>query len=85
MVVTTTPYTLPVQRVQDGLDLTWAVLVPTNPDGTGITFMWAGRNTPHWWRTKAMTDQFRAMERDGYRLMLHPSNNTVLVEREPTG
>lgn len=74
-----TPYTLPAQRAVDGIDLTWAVTL----DGT--TFLWPGLDTPHWWRTVAMTDEFRAMKGDGYRLMLHPGNNTVLVERVPTG
>lgn len=75
----TIPYTLPAQRAVDGLDLTWAVTLD------GITFLWAGRNTPHWWRTKAMADESRAMEAHGYRLRLHPGNDSVLVEREPTG
>lgn len=73
-----TPHTLSAQRAVDGIDLTWAVTLD------GITFLWAGLNTPTWWRTVAMTDEFRAMEVDGYRLMLHPSTNTVLVELAPS-
>jgi len=74
----TLPRTIPAQRAIVGLDLTWAATLG------GITFLWPGRDTVHWWRTEAMTDEFRIMEAHGYRLMLHPSNNTVLVEREPT-
>lgn len=72
-----TPYTLPVQRAVDGLDLTWAVTIDR------ITFLWPGLDTPTWWRNAAMTDEFRTMEQHGYRLMLHPGNNTVLVEQAP--
>jgi hypothetical protein len=75
----TTPYTVPTQRAVDGLELTWAVTLE------GTTFLWSGLNTPSWWRTEAMTDEFRTMKAHGYRLMLHPSNNTVLVEEEPPG
>ena len=77
--MTSLPYTLPAQRAVDGIDLTWAVTL----DGT--TFLWPGLDPPHGWRTVAMTDEFRAMDQEGYRLMLHPGNNTVLVERVPTG
>jgi hypothetical protein len=79
------PYTLPAQRAVNGIDITWAVLVPTNPDGTGMTFVWPGIDRPGWWRRVAMTDKFRTMERDGFRVMLHPGNDTVLVERVPGG
>lgn len=73
----TLPYTVKAQRAVDGIDITWAVTLD------GITFLWPGLDTVHWWRTEAMTDEFRIMERHGYRLMLHPSNNTCLVERVP--
>lgn len=73
----TLPHTVPAQRAVDGIDLTWAVTLD------GITFLWSGINTPTWWRNTAMTDEFRVMERHGYRLMLHPSNNTCLVEWVP--
>lgn len=73
-----TPHTIPAQRAQDGIDLTWAVTL----DGT--TFLWPGLDTPGWWRCVSMTDEFRAMDMHGYRLVLHPGNNTVLVERVPS-
>ena len=69
--------TVPAQRARDGSALTWAVT------WTGSRSLWPGLDTVHWWRTEAMTDEFRTMERHGYRLMLHPSNNTCLVERVP--
>lgn len=73
------PYVLPVERVRDGIDLTWAVTIG------GTTFLWPGIDTPTWWRNSAMDDEFRRMERHGYSLFLHPGNNTVLVEQEPRG
>jgi len=77
------PYTLAAQRAFGETDITWAVLVPTNPDGTGTTFIWPGIDSPEWWRQVAMTDEFRTMERDGFRVTLHPWTDAALVERVP--
>lgn len=45
--------------------------------------VWRGRWTPHWWRTVAMTDEWRVRIVDGKRLTLHPSTCQVLVEEPP--
>ncbi len=70
----TLPHAVPAQRAVDGIDLTWAISLG------GETLRWSGRNTPTWWRTAAMTDEFRVLEHRGFRLTLHPGNNTCFVE-----
>lgn len=67
-----------VREIDERNHVTWTARLPDH-----APVVWRGRHTPHWWRTVAMTDEWRTRFVNGKRLTLHPSTCQVLVEEPP--